>query len=54
MTIRARLAISYGLVIAAVLAVVAFAVGAVHKRLGMARVDADLTRAMRSVAGVVD
>jgi len=54
LTIRARLAISYGLVIAAVLAVVTFAVGAVHERLGMARVDADLTRAMRSVAGVVD
>jgi heavy metal sensor kinase len=33
--------------------VVTFAVGAVHERLGMARVDAELTRAMRSVAGVV-
>ena len=54
LTIRARLAVSYGLVIAAVLAVVAFAVGAVHARLGMARIDAELTRAMRSVAGVVD
>lgn len=53
LTIRARLAISYGVVIAAVLGVVTFAVGTVHKRLGMARVDAELTRAMRSVAGVV-
>jgi heavy metal sensor kinase len=53
MTIRARLAISYGVVIAAVLAVVTVAVGTVHKRLGMARVDAELTRAMRSVSGVV-
>jgi heavy metal sensor kinase len=52
-TIRARLAISYGVVIAIVLGVVTFAVGAVHTRLGMARVDAELTRAMRSVAGVV-
>ena len=53
MTIRARLAIGYGVVIAAVLAGVAVAVGTVHKRLGMARVDAELTRAMRSVSGVV-
>ena len=53
LTIRARLAIGYGVVIAAVLGVVTFAVGTVHKRLGMARVDAELTRAMRSVAGVV-
>jgi heavy metal sensor kinase len=52
-TIRTRLAISYGVVIAAVLAVVTVAVGAVHGRLGMARVDAELTRGMRSVAGVV-
>jgi heavy metal sensor kinase len=53
MTIRARLAISYGVVIAAVLAVVTFAVGAVHGRLSLARVDAELNRSMRSVAGVV-
>ncbi|HEU4891890.1 MAG TPA: ATP-binding protein [Vicinamibacterales bacterium] len=54
MTIRARLAISYGVVIAVVLAVVTVAVGTVHARLGMARVDAELTRGMRSVAGVVN
>jgi heavy metal sensor kinase len=52
--IRARLAVSYGLVMAAVLGVVAVAVGAVHERLGLARVDAERMRAMQSVAGVVN
>ena len=53
LTLRARLAVSYGMVIALVLAVVTLAVGVVHQRLGMSRIDADLTRAMRTVAGVV-
>ena len=52
-TIRARLIISYALVIALILIVVVFAVGAVHRRLGVARVDADLLSATHSVAGVV-
>jgi heavy metal sensor kinase len=52
-TIRARLVLSYVLVIALILIVVAFAVGAVHRRLGVARVDSDLVSAMHSVAGVV-
>ena len=52
--IRTRLAVSYGLVMVAVLTVLAFAVGAVHQRLGLARVDTDLTHAMRSAAGVVN
>lgn len=53
LTIRARLAISYGAVMVGVLIVVAVAVGAVHQRLGLARIDTALTRAMQSVAGVV-
>ena len=52
--IRTRLAVSYGLAMAAVLTILAFAVGAVHERLGLARVDTDLTHAMRSAAGVVN
>lgn len=52
-TIRARLVFSYILVIALILIVVALSVGAVHRRLGIARVDADLVSAMHSVAGVV-
>ena len=52
--IRARLAASYGVTMAAVLTVVAVAVGAVHERLGLARVDTDLANAMRSAAGVVN
>lgn len=52
--IRARLAVSYGLVMIAVLTVLAFAVGTVHERLGLARLDTDLTHAMRSAAGVVN
>ena len=52
--IRARLAASYGLAMAAVLTVVALVVGAVHERLGIARVDTDLVHAMQSVAGVVN
>ena len=53
LTIRARLAFSYGIVIAMVLVVVAVAVSAVHQRLGIARIDADLRAAMQSLAGVV-
>ena len=53
LTIRTRLAISYSLVIAVVLVVVTVSVGAVHSRLSTTRIDADLTRAMRSVSGVV-
>ena len=53
LTIRARLAISYGIVIAMVLVVVAVAVSAVHERLGIARIDADLRAAMQSLGGVV-
>ena len=53
LTIRARLAVSYGLVIAMVLMVVAVAVSAVHQRLGMTRIDGDLRAGMQSVAGVV-
>jgi two-component system, OmpR family, sensor kinase len=52
--IRTRLAVSYGLVMIAVLTVLASAVGAVHERLGLARVDTDLAHAMRSAAGVVN
>jgi signal transduction histidine kinase len=52
--IRTRLAVSYGVVMVAVLTVLAFAVGAVHERLGLVRVDTDLTHAMRSAAGVVN
>jgi len=52
-TIRARLALSYVLVVALILIVVVFAVGTVHRRLGIARIDSDLVSAMRSVAGVV-
>jgi signal transduction histidine kinase len=51
---RARLAVSYGLTMAAVLTVVALVVGAVHERLGLARLDTDLTNAMQSAAGVVN
>ena len=54
LSIRARLAVSYGLVMVAVLSVIAFAVGAVHERLGLARLDTDLAHAMRSAAGVVN
>lgn len=53
LTIRTRLAVSYSLVILVVLIVVAVTVGAVHRRLGMTRIDADLSRDMQSVAGVV-
>jgi signal transduction histidine kinase len=53
LTIRTRVAVSYGVVIVGVLGVVTVAVGAVHTRLGLARVDADLAAAMLSVAGVV-
>jgi heavy metal sensor kinase len=53
-TIRARLVFSYVLVITVILIVVAFSVGAVHRRLGIARIDADLVSAMQSVAGVVE
>jgi len=52
--LRTRLAVSYGLVMVAVLSVLTFAVGEVHERLGLARVDTDLTHAMRSAAGVVN
>lgn len=52
--IRARVAVGYGLVVAAVLAVIAVVVGGVHERLGVARLDTDLTNAMQSVAGVVN
>ena len=54
LSIRARLAVSYGLVMVAVLSVIAFAVGTVHERLGLARLDTDLAHAMRSAAGVVN
>jgi heavy metal sensor kinase len=53
LSIRARIAVSYGLVIVTVLLVVAVAVSAVHQRLGLTRIDADLRANMRSVAGVV-
>jgi heavy metal sensor kinase len=53
LTIRTRVAVSYGVVIVLVLTIVTVAVGAVHSRLGLARVDADLVAAMHSVAGVV-
>jgi heavy metal sensor kinase len=53
LSIRARIAVSYGVVIATVLLVVAVAVAAVHQRIGMARIDADLRADMQSVAGVV-
>src|SRR6187431_1719812 len=53
LSIRARIAIGYGLVIVTVLLVVAVAVSAVHQRLGMTRIDADLRADMQSVAGVV-
>ena len=53
LSIRARIAVGYGLVIATVLLVVAVAVSAVHQRLGMTRIDADLRADMQSVAGVV-
>jgi two-component system OmpR family sensor kinase len=53
LTIRARIAVSYGLVIATVLLVVAVAVSAVHQRIGMTRIDADLRADMQSVAGLV-
>lgn len=52
--IRARLAVSYGLAMAAVLTVVALVVGAVHERLGLARLDTELAHAMQSAAGVVN
>ena len=54
LTIRTRLALSYSMVMAAVLVVLTIAVGGVHERLGLARIDADLASAMHSVAGVVD
>ena len=53
LSIRARIALSYGLVIATVLLVVAVAVSTVHQRLGLTRIDADLRADMQSVAGVV-
>jgi signal transduction histidine kinase len=54
LSIRARLAVGYGLAMAAALTVVALVVGAVHERLGMARVDTELANAMRSASGVVN
>src|SRR4051812_15852028 len=53
LTIRTRVAVSYGLVIVGMLAIVTIAVSTVHARLGLARLDADLMAAMHSVAGVV-
>ena len=52
--IRARLAVGYGLAMAAVLTVVTLVVGEVHERLGIARVDTELANAMRSASGVVN
>jgi two-component system OmpR family sensor kinase len=52
--IRTGLAVSYGVVMVVVLTVLALAVSTVHERLGLARVDTDLTHAMRSAAGVVN
>ena len=54
LTIRTRLAVGYGAVMVIVLTLVTVAVGRIHSRLGTERIDADLGRAMHSVAGVVD
>ena len=53
LTIRSRVALWYGLVIVAVLAVVALAVSLVHERIGLARIDTELQNAMRTIDGVV-
>jgi heavy metal sensor kinase len=52
-SIRTRLALGYGMVMAGVLLVVGVAVWVVHGRLGLARMDGDLVGEMRSLAGVV-
>ena len=53
LTIRTRVALSYGLVIVVVLLVMALVVSLVHQRIGFARLDAELADAMRAVDGVV-
>jgi len=53
LTIRTRVALSYGLVIVVVLLVMALVVSLVHQRIGFARVDAELADAMRALDGVV-
>ena len=53
LTIRTRVALSYGLVVVVVLLVMALAVSLVHQRIGLARIDAELADAMRALDGVV-
>lgn len=53
LTIRTRVALSYGLVIVVVLLVMALVVSLVHQRIGFARIDAELADAMRALDGVV-
>ncbi len=53
LSIRARLAFWYGVVMLVVVVVIAIAVSVVHGRLGLKRIDDDLNGQMRSLAGVV-
>lgn len=53
LTIRTRVALSYGLVIVVVLLVMALVVSLVHQRIGFARIDSELADAMRALDGVV-
>ena len=53
LSIRTRVALWYGAVIVAVLLLVALAISVVHQRIGLARVDGDLTSAMQTLDRVV-
>ena len=52
-SIRARLALWYSVVMAAVLVVVAVAVSSVHNRLGLARLDAELSDDISTIAVII-
>lgn len=54
LTIRARVALCYGLVVVAVLLIVALAVSIVHERIGIARIDTELAGSMRAIDGIVE
>jgi signal transduction histidine kinase len=53
LSVRARLAVWYGVVMLAVLVVIGVAVALVHLRLGLARIDAGLAGNITATAGVV-
>jgi heavy metal sensor kinase len=53
LTIRARVALWYGVFVVAVLLLVAIAISLVYEHIGLARLDSDLNSAMRIVDGVI-